>query len=103
MEKRGTFTTVVSGFIGLAYDGISSFLHNSRHKTLHKAVQVKDIKGTTQHNKLMHLEDSVVMHCIYNAETLENIIHTVHCMHNSIMEIKKEYLQDNLTQHIHSI
>ena len=27
---------------------------------------------TLQHNKLMHLEDSMVMYGIYNAETLEN-------------------------------
>ena len=37
----------------------------------------------------MHLEDSVVMYGGYNAETLENLIHTVHPMHNSTMEIEK--------------
>ena len=37
----------------------------------------------------MHLEDSVVMYGIYNAETLENVIHSVYCMHNSTTEIKK--------------
>ena len=42
-----------------------------------------------QHNKLMHLENSVVMYGIYNAEALENLIHTVHHMHNSTTEIKK--------------
>ena len=36
----------------------------------------------------MHLENSMLMYGIYNAETLENFIHTVHCMHNSTMEIK---------------
>ena len=33
--------------------------------------------------KLMHLEDSVVMYGVYNAETLETLINTVHQMHNS--------------------
>ena len=29
---------IISGFIGLAFKRISSFLHNRRHKALHKAV-----------------------------------------------------------------
>ena len=73
---------LVSGFIGLAYEGISSFLHNRRHKALHKAVKAMDSRTTIQHNKLMHLEDSMVMYSIYNEETLEKLINTVHCMHN---------------------
>ena len=35
----------------------------------------------------MHLEDSMVIYGIYNAEILESLIHTVHYMHNSMMEI----------------
>ena len=31
-SKRGVFSTIISGFVGLAYEGISSFLHNRRHK-----------------------------------------------------------------------
>ena len=37
----------------------------------------------------MHLEDSVVMYGIYDAETLENLIHTIHHMHNSTTEIER--------------
>ena len=33
-----------------------------------------DSKTTIQHNKLMHLEVSMVMYGIYNAETLEKLI-----------------------------
>ena len=36
-EKRCIFTSLITGFIGLAYEGISSFLHNRRHKALHKS------------------------------------------------------------------
>ena len=43
-EKRGIFTSLITGFIGLTYEGISSFLHNRRHKALHKAVKRKEIK-----------------------------------------------------------
>ena len=39
-QKCGIITTLVSSFIGLAYEGISSFLHHKRNKALHKAVEV---------------------------------------------------------------
>ena len=57
---------------------ISSFLHNRGHKALHKAVKALDSKTTIQFNKLIHLEDSMVMYGIHNAETLEKLIDTVH-------------------------
>ena len=41
-----------------------------------------DSKTTIQCNKLMYLEDSMVMYGIYNAETLEKLINTVHYIHN---------------------
>ena len=67
----------------MAYEGISSFLHNGRHKALHKAVQAMGGKVNIQCNRLLHLEDSMLMYDIYNAETLENLINTVHQMHNA--------------------
>ena len=36
--KIGIFRMIISGFVGLALKGISSFLHNRRQKALHKAV-----------------------------------------------------------------
>ena len=39
-----------SKVIGLAYEGISSFLHHKRHKALHKAVAVMDKKTNMQCN-----------------------------------------------------
>ena len=41
-----------------------------------------DSKTSIQCNKLMQLENAMVMYVIYNAETLEQIINTVHCTHN---------------------
>ena len=35
-----------------------------------------------QCNRLIHLEDSMVMYGVYNAETLEKFITTIHNMHN---------------------
>ena len=59
-QKCGIITTLVSSFIGLACEGISSFLHNERHKALHKAVKAMDSKTAIQCNKLMQLENSMV-------------------------------------------
>ena len=44
--------SVASKVIGLAYEGISSFLHHKRHKALHKAVAVMNKRSniTTQPN-----------------------------------------------------
>ena len=36
-----------------------------------------------QHNKFMHLENSMIMYGIYNAETLEQLINAVHHIHNT--------------------
>ena len=77
-SKRGIFSTIISGFVGLASEGISSFLHNRRHKDLHKAVHAMPSKVDIQRNKLIHLENTLVMYGIYNAETLEKLIKTVH-------------------------
>ena len=47
-QKCGIITTLVSSFIGLAYEGISSFLHHKHNKALHKAVKAMDSKTTIQ-------------------------------------------------------
>ena len=40
-------------------------------------------KANIQHNKLMKLDDTMLMYGIYNAETLEKLIKTVHEIHNT--------------------
>ena len=42
-----------------------------------------DDKANIQHNKLMQLENSMLMYSIYNTETLEKLINTVHNIHNT--------------------
>ena len=72
IQRCGIITTLVSSFIGLAYEGISSFLQNKRNKALHQAINTMDTKADIQWNKLMHLENSMLMYSVYNAETLES-------------------------------
>ena len=83
VQKCGIITMLVSSFIGLAYEGISSFLHNKRNKALHKAVIAMDSKANIQCNKLMQMENSMLMYGVCNAETLEKLITTVHNIHNT--------------------
>ena len=72
-HKRGKIASVLgaiaSSVIGLAYEGISSFLHHKRQKALHKAVKVMDRKTDIQHNKIHHLEDTMIMYSIWNSDT----------------------------------
>ena len=54
-QKHGAILTTILGsvaskVIGLAYEGISSFLHHKRHKALHKAVAVMNKRSNIQHN-----------------------------------------------------
>ena len=42
-----------------------------------------DDKANIQHNKLMKLDNSMLMYGIYNDETLEKLINTVHGIHNT--------------------
>ena len=77
-QKKGIFTSIITGFIGLAYEGISSFPHYKRQKALHKAVHVMENKVDIQYNKIFHLEDSMVMYGIYNFDTLDALTDTAH-------------------------
>ena len=49
---------------------------------MHKAVNAIDNKVDLQRNKIFHLEDSMVMYGVYNSDTLEDLIGTVHKLHN---------------------
>ena len=88
-EKRSIISSLVTSFIGLAYEDISSYLHNKRQKALCKIFMAMEDKVNLQQNKLFHLEDSMIMYSICNSDTLEKLINTVHKMHNTITWNKK--------------
>ena len=83
-QKCGIITTLVSSFVGLAHEGISSFLQHKRNNALHEVANAMNEKANIQCNKLMKLDSSMLMYCIYNAETLEKLIKTVHGIHNTM-------------------
>ena len=80
--KRGIFSTIISGFIGLVFEGISSFLHHKGYKTWHKAVKALSVTIDMQKIKLMYLENTLVKYKIYYAATLENLVKTGHALHS---------------------
>ena len=42
VQKHGIITSPVCSFLGLAYEGISSFLQNKRNKALHMTINAMD-------------------------------------------------------------
>ena len=74
--------TVASKIIGLAFEGISSFLHHKRHKALNKAIKQINERQNIEHNRIYHLEDTMIKYSQYNSDTLTNLIDMVHRMHN---------------------
>ena len=81
-NKRGIFSAIISEFIGLAFEGISSFLHHKQHNVLQRVVKAMSISTDVQRNKLKHLENSLIMYGVYNAETLEKLVKTAHILHS---------------------
>ena len=81
-QKCGIITTLVSGLIGLAHEGISSLLQQKYENALQKAMHAMSNQASIQHNRLMKLDDTMLKYGIYNAETLEKLINTVQEIHN---------------------
>ena len=72
-HRRGILASVLGGIassvIGLAYEDISSFLHHKRIKPYTKLSKSWKRKLTYSKTKIHHLEDTMIMHSIYNSNT----------------------------------
>ena len=88
-HKHGIITILLSSFIHLAYEGISSFLQHKHNNALHRAVNAMNNKANIQRNKLMKLDDTMLMYGIYNAKILEKLIKSVHKIHNTTSSHEK--------------
>ena len=62
-----------------------------------------DSKTTIQHNTLMQLENSMLMYGIYNAETLEKLINTVHNIHNTTSLHERLYAAEHSSLTLRSL
>ena len=79
----------------MAYEDISSFLHHKRQKAFHIAVKAMERKADIQHNKIFHLEDTMIMYGIYNSDTLAQLIETVHRMNNTTSWHERTFVGKN--------
>ena len=86
--------TIASKVIGLAFEGISSFLHHKRHKALQKAVNFINSRSEIDHNRVYHLEDTMIMYGKYNSDTLKELVKTVHQMQNVTTWKEKIYVSE---------
>ena len=98
--------TVASKIVGLAFEGISSFLHHKRHKALKKVIKQINEKQNIEHSRVYHLEDTMIIYGKYNSDTLTNLINMVHRMQNltSLKEklfvgMMNEWLKQELTHY----
>ena len=62
-----------------------------------------DSKTTNQHNKLMQLENSMLMYGIYNAEMLEKLINTVYNIHNTTSSHKRLFAGQQISLTLRSL
>ena len=86
-NRKKRFLTTIMGTIatkvtGLVFEGMSSFLHHKIHNALQKAVNILNFKTNIDHNRVYHLEDTMIMYGKYNSDTLMELVNTVHQMQN---------------------
>ena len=74
--------TVASKVIGLVCEGISSFLHHKRHKALQKAINALNSRTNVDHNRVYHLEDTMIMYGKYSSDTLMELVNMVYQKQN---------------------
>ena len=79
-DKRSLIVSLVTSYIGLTYESMSSYLHNKWQKALHKASVAMENKVNLQHNKMLHLEDSMDMYSIYSSDALEKLKLFIKCI-----------------------
>ena len=74
--------TIATKVIGLAFEDILNFLHHKQQKTLQKAVNILNSRTNIDHNKVYHLEDTMIMYVKYNLDILMELVTMVHQMQN---------------------
>ena len=89
--KRQIISALISGFIGLTFEGILSYLQHKRQKALQQAMHTMSKRINIEQNRVFYLEDSMIMYGVYNVDTLEKLIQMVHKMNNRSVWYEKLY------------
>ena len=86
--------TIATKVVSLAFEGISSFLHHKQHKALQKVVKVLNSREGIDHNRVYHLEDTMIMYGKYNSVTLMKLVNTVYQMQNVTIWKEKIFVSE---------
>ena len=97
-QKHDIITTLVSGFIGLLMKGYPVFLQQKHENALQKAVNAMSNQANIQCNRLMKLDNTMLMYGVFNSETLEKLINTVQEIHN-VTSFCEKLFAGNTTLH----
>ena len=90
-QKRQIISALISGFIGLAFEGISSFFQHKQENALQQGMHTMNKRVNIEQNRVFHLEDSMIVYGANNVDTLEKLIQMVHKMNNRSVWFKKLY------------
>ena len=90
-QKIQIISALISGFIGLTCEGISSFLQHKWEKALQQAMHTMNKRVNIEWNRVFHLEDSMIMYGIYNVDILEKLIQMVHKMNTKSVWFERLY------------
>ena len=89
--KRQIISALISGFIGLAFEGISSYLQHKQQKALQQAMHTMNKRMNIEQNRVFHLENSMIMYRVYNVDILEKLIQMLPKMNNRSVWYEKLY------------
>ena len=82
---------MISGFIVLAYGGISSILQHKWEKALQQSMYTMNKRASIEWSRVFHLEDSIIMYGVYNVDTLEKLIQMIHKMNTRSVWFERLY------------
>ena len=82
IEKRSTIASLVTSFIGLVDEDMSSYLYNKKQKALHKAFVAMENKANLQQQQKFIWK--ILWSCTIFIVRYFRKINTVHKMHNTI-------------------
>ena len=86
--------TIATKVVNLAFEDISSFLHHKQHKALQKVVNVLNSRKGIDHNRVYHLEDTMIIYGKYNSDTLMELVNMVLQMQNVTTRKEQSFVRE---------
>ena len=84
--KRGIFTFLTGGLIGMAVEGVKYFIHQRRMKAMRKAYEELSTKQNIQKNQLYQYKQDLLLYGKYSIGTTDEIIDGLNLLHNRTIQ-----------------